>query len=176
MKKEMTIEVSKTDLTYVGNGKYSYGKTTGNKGEAIEAFLRKTLQPTDNRWYKKDSTAYDVGSDIELSAEERISVKSGSQFSITEKITAGLSTEEARIGLIERYEKTVHSNLVAYGRLTETENNYIIQVVIFPMDIFVELLKKIGTLTATDSRKNKYKLRIKKSENRIIKELNELGV
>lgn len=172
---EMTINVSKLEVVADG-GKYRYGDTTGNKGEMIEAFIRKALQPNNNTWYKKDSVPYDLGSDIELSPEEKISVKSGNSFSITEKITTSEYTESNKALLIETYKKTVHSNIVMYANMTETDSEYIIHIIAMPMAVFIKVLEKIGTLTATDSSKTKYKLRVKKSVNTIIRTITALNV
>ena len=172
--KNITIKVNKNEVEKIGN-KYRYGKNTAgmNKGDMIEAYLRKFLNPTDEKWYIKNNDAYNVGSDIEANGM-KISVKSG-EFSLTEKIWSPVYTEQAKQELIEQYAQTVPSDTVAYGYMTETETEYIIEVVIVTMEIFVKFLKVASVMTIIDTKTKRYKVKVKRTPKSVIKTFMELG-
>ena len=170
----ITIKVNKTEVEKVGN-KYRYGnnKAGMNKGDMIEAYLRKFLNPADTKWYAKNSGAYDTGSDIEVGGM-KISVKSG-EFSLTEKIWSPIYTEQAKQELISQYEKTVPSNMVAYGYMIENESEYVIEIVMITMEVFVKFLRVAAVMTMIDTKSKRYKIKVKRTPKSVIKTFTELG-
>lgn len=170
----ITIRVNKNEVEKIGN-KYRYGNNTAgmNKGDMIEAYLRKFLNPTDEKWYVKNSDAYNVGSDIEANGM-KISVKSG-EFSLTEKIWSPVYTEEAKQELIEKYAQTVPSDMVAYGYMTETETEYTINIVMITMEIFVKFLRVAAVMTIIDTKTKRYKIKVKRTPKSVIKTFMELS-
>lgn len=173
--KKIEIVVAKDEITVVGN-RYLYGGNSKpmTKGDFLEAYLRKFLNPDDTKWYIKNSDSYDMGSDIITTEGEKISVKSG-EFSLTEKLYSTEYTESEKQRIITEYSKTVPSNLVAYAWLTDKDDNYYcVNAVIIEMNIFIEFLKKNSVMTIIDTKTKRYKVKVKKATSTVIKELTRI--
>lgn len=173
--KKIEITVAKSEVTVIGN-RYLYGNNSKpmTKGDFMESYLRKTLNPLDEKWYIKNSDCYDKASDIETENGDKISVKSG-EFSLTEKLYAMEYTETEKQRIITEYENTVPSTSVAYAWLIDkNENEYQINALIVTMDIFIKFLKKNAVMTLIDTKSKRYKVKVKKATSTVIKELQRL--
>ena len=173
--KKIEVMVAKDEIMIVGN-RYLYGGNSKpmNKGDLLEAYLRKFLNPDDDKWYVKNSESYNIGSDIETSEGEKISVKSG-EFSLTEKLYSTEYTESEKQRLITEYSKTVSSNFVAYAWLTDKNDNYYcVNAVIIEMNVFIEFLKKNSVMTIIDTKTKRYKVKVKKAVSTVIRELTRI--
>ena len=171
---KIEFTVAKSEVVVICN-RFLYGENLKpqTKGDFLEAYLRRYFNPTDKTWYKKNSTSYDMASDIETSTNDGISVKSG-QFSLTEKLTTEEYTEAEKKRIIEEYEKTVHSNKVAYMWISnEDEEKYYISTVIVNMNTFVKFLKDNAVMTKVTGMK-KYKVKVKKTTSTVVNELTKI--
>ena len=165
---KITFAVNKEEITKVGN-RYLYGKntTTRNKGEMIEDFLRKYYLP-ETEWYKKDSVDFETGSDIEVN-DMKISVKSG-EFTLTEKIYTFEKNDTEKIRMVEEYAKRTHSNTVAYGKVAETETEYIFTIYLITIMQFVEIVKRYAVFTSITGTK-RMKIKVKRDITKYIEQL-----
>ena len=156
---KITFAVNKSEVTKVGN-RYLYGKntTTRNRGELIEDFLRRYYLP-ETEWYKKDSVDFETGSDIEIN-DMKISVKSG-EFTLTEKIYTFEKSDDEKIRMIEEYAKRTHSNVVAYGKVVESENEYIFTIYTITIAQFIEIIKQVAVFTNITGTK-RLKIKVKR--------------
>lgn len=165
---KIIFAVNKKEITKVGN-RYLYGKntTTRNKGEMIEDFLRRYYLP-EIEWYKKDSVDFETGSDIEVN-DMKISVKSG-EFTLTEKIYTFEKNDTEKIRMVEEYTKRTHSNMVAYGKVTETETEYIFTIYLITIMQFAEIVKQYAVFTNITGTK-RMKIKVKRDITKYIEQL-----
>ena len=175
--KKIEIVVKKDEITVIGN-RYLYGNNTKTqtKGDFLEAYIRRELNPTNNEWYVKNSDAYNVASDIEALTGEKISVKSG-EFSLTEVLWSTEYNETEKQKIITEYANTVHSDHVAYAWLNDkNDNEYIITAIVVSMNTFIEFLKYNSVMTLIDTKSKRYKVKVKKSTSTVIKELTRIDI